>query len=47
VNRTSKAPAIGDVVHLTFFSKEKAPDGKPYHSFHRVVIRGTKVISTR
>jgi hypothetical protein len=47
VNRATKLPAIGDVVHLTFFSKEKAASGKPYHSFHRVVIRGTKVVSTR
>jgi hypothetical protein len=47
INRVSKAVTIGDVVHLTFFSKERATDGKTYHSFHRVVLRGTKVISTR
>jgi hypothetical protein len=47
VNRANQAPAIGDVVHLTFFSKEKGPDGRSYHSFHRVVLRGSKVISTR
>jgi hypothetical protein len=47
INRSNKLPAIGDVVHLTFFAKEKAANGKPYHSFHRVVIRGTKVVSTK
>ena len=35
---------IKDVVHLTFSSKEVAPDGKTYHSFTRVILRGNQVI---
>ena len=37
-------PEIRDVVHLTFSSKETAPDGKTYHSFSRVILRGNQVI---
>jgi len=40
---TGKAE-IKDVVHLTFFSQERAPDGALYHSFARVIMRGTTVI---
>jgi hypothetical protein len=36
-------PEIGRIVHLTFFSEEKGPNG-PYHSFARVILRGTKAI---
>jgi len=35
-------PEIGRVVHLTF-SEEQGPSG-PYHSFVRVVLRGTTAI---
>ncbi len=35
---------IRDVVHLTFSSKETAPDGKTYHSFSRVILRGNQVL---
>lgn len=38
---------IKDVVHLTFFSKEPAPGGTPYHSFARVIIRDTEVLYAR
>lgn len=45
-NRTGK-PELGDVVHFTFFSQEKAPDGKAYWSFVRLIIRGNTVHYTR
>lgn len=47
VSRATGKPSIGDVVHLTFFSEEKAPDGTRYHAFARVVLRGTQVIWTK
>jgi hypothetical protein len=37
-------PEIRDVVHLTFSSKERAADGRTYHSFTRVILRGNQVI---
>jgi hypothetical protein len=37
-------PQIGDVVHLTFFSEEQGPNGTVYHSFCRVVLRGTTAV---
>ena len=40
-------PEIFDVVHLTFFSKEQAPGGGSYHSYTRVIIRGTRVLYIR
>jgi len=42
-NRVTGAPEIGDVVHLSFFSTETTPTGQVYHSFKRVVVRGTTV----
>ena len=47
INRVSGKPEIKDVVHLTFFSKELAPGGTSYHSFVRVIIRGTQVLYAR
>lgn len=44
--RTGKTE-LGDVVHLTFFSKETMPDGTPYHSFVRLIIRGNTVHYTK
>jgi len=44
--RTGK-PEIKDVVHLTFFSKEVTRDGKAYHSFTRIILRGTTVVYVR
>ncbi len=47
VNLVNGRPEIGDVVHLSFFSQEKAPDGTPYHSFVRLIIRGNTVLYVR
>jgi hypothetical protein len=46
-NRRTGAPDLKDVIHLTFFSKEAAPDGKNWHSFVRLIIRGNRVLYTR
>jgi hypothetical protein len=46
-NRTTGKPDLKDVVHLTFFSKEAAPDGGNYHSFVRLIVRGNRVFYTR
>jgi hypothetical protein len=40
VNVTTKLPELADVVHFTFYSQEKAADGKTYGSFVRLIIRG-------
>ena len=32
---------IGRVIHFTLFTKEKAADGTVYHSYARVIMRGT------
>lgn len=42
-NQVSGKPELGDVVHLTFFSQEKASDGKAYWSFVRLILRGNTV----
>lgn len=42
-HRVTGKPELGDVIHLTFFSREK--DGA--HSFARIIIRGSKVIAAR
>ena len=47
VNLTYKLPEVGRVVHFTFFSQEKAADGKAYWSFVRLIIRGNTVHYTR
>ena len=47
VNLVNGKPEIGRVVHLTFFSQEKAPDGTTFHNFIRVILRGTQAIVTR
>jgi hypothetical protein len=46
-DRVTGKAAIGDVVHLTFFSEEKTASGAAYHSFARVILRGTTVVYTR
>jgi hypothetical protein len=46
-NRVTRAPDIKDVVHLTFFSEEVAPDGKKWHSFARVILRGNRVLYSK
>jgi hypothetical protein len=43
INLVNGKPEIGRVVHLTFFSEEQGSDGS-YHSFVRVVLRGTTAI---
>jgi hypothetical protein len=43
VNLINGKPEIGRVVHLTFFSEEQGPSG-PYHSFARVILRGTTAV---
>lgn len=47
VNVTNQRPELGDVVHFTFFSQEKTPDGKAYWTFVRLIIRGPTVHYTR
>jgi hypothetical protein len=46
-NRVSRKAEIGDVVHLTFFSREKDAAGRPWHSFARVILRGNRALSAR
>lgn len=44
--RVTGAPQIGDVVHITFFSKEEDATGA-WHSFRRVMVRGTRVYAAK
>ena len=44
INMVNGNPEIGRVVHLTFFSEEHAAGGVTYHSFARVVLRGTTAV---
>lgn len=44
--RVTGAPQIGDVVHITFFSREQGAGGA-WHSFRRVMVRGTRVYAAR
>ncbi len=46
-NKVSGRAEIGDVVHLTFFSGERTGDGAVFHSFARVILRGTRVFYSR
>ncbi len=46
-NLVSGKPELGDVVHLTFFSKEQTPAGETYHAVQRLIIRGNKVLYVR
>ncbi|MGD0953136.1 MAG: hypothetical protein ABR985_12215 [Methanotrichaceae archaeon] len=43
VNLVNGKPEIGRIVQLTFFSEDNGPNGQ-YHSFVRVILRGTKAI---
>ncbi len=45
-NRTGK-PEIGRLVHVTFFSEEKAADGTSFHDFARVILRGGTAVTAR
>jgi hypothetical protein len=44
---TGFTPELKRVVHMTFFSREVSPDGRPYHAFARLIMRGNKVLYTR
>jgi hypothetical protein len=44
INVVNGRPEIGRVVHLTFFSEELTASGVTYHSFARVILRGTTAI---
>ena len=46
-NQVNGKPELADVVHYTFFSQERAPDGKAYYSFVRLIIRGNTIHYTR
>ncbi|MBI4902687.1 MAG: hypothetical protein HY820_03580 [Acidobacteria bacterium] len=46
-HRVTGRSELGDIVHLTFFSKEKHPSGAGYHSFARVILRGSRAVCTR
>ncbi len=46
-HRVTGRPELGDIVHLTFFTKEKHPNGNSYHSFARVILRGSRVVVAR
>ncbi len=43
-NMKSGKAEVKRVVHLTLFTQEKAVDGTTYHSFVRLIIRGTTVL---
>ena len=44
INYANGQAQIGKIVHLSFFSEEKTADGTVYHSFVRVVLRGTTAL---
>ena len=46
VNRATGRPQIGRVIHLTFFSEERA-GGTTYFDVARVILRGTSLLSPR
>ncbi len=47
VNASTGRPQIGRVVHLTFFSQERAADGTSFFDFARVILRGTTLIAAK
>ena len=47
VNATTGQAQLGKVLHLTFYAKERLPDGTEYWDMRRVIVRGTTVLSTR
>jgi hypothetical protein len=44
INMVNGKAEIGKIVHLTFFSEEQGPGNTTYHSFVRVVLRGTTAV---
>jgi len=47
VNRLAFRPEVKKVLHITFFSSEIGPEGRTYHSFVRLIVRGNRVLYTR
>ncbi len=45
-NRRTGRKELGRVIHLTFFAREQPPDGDPFHSFARIILRGNTAIYT-
>jgi hypothetical protein len=45
--RVNGRAELGDIVHLTFFSREKNPNGTPNHSFARIILRGNRMVCTK
>jgi hypothetical protein len=46
-NRVTGKAELGDIIHLTFFSKEKAANGTATHSFARIILRGNRIVCSR
>jgi hypothetical protein len=38
---------VGDVIHLTLLSRETGADGKSWHSFARLIVRGSRIYCTK
>ncbi len=47
LNRRTGRPDLKDVIHLTLFSQEQARDGRAWHSFVRLIVRGDRVLYTK
>ena len=47
VNNRTEKPELGRLVHVTFFTEEKAPDGTTFHDFARVILRGATAVTAR
>ena len=45
-HRVTGRAELGDIVHLTFFSKETGAAGSS-HSFARIILRGNRAVCTR
>lgn len=45
-HRVTGVPTIGDVIHLTFFSKEEGA-GIAWHSYRRVIVRDTRLLNIK
>jgi hypothetical protein len=45
-HRVTGVPSIGDVIHLTFFSREEGQNGA-WHGYRRVIVRGTKLLNIK
>ncbi len=45
VDLATGKPAVGRVVHLSFFSGERGGDGRPLYGMRRVLLRGNRAIT--